>query len=516
MIQPSIVGVLFRKDLTEAVRDSRTLLFVLAVPIISVLAMSALGGWMVRRFVESTALARVTVVATPEARAAYEQLAHEAFLGTRFGQALSTANHPFLRLALPAPIGGLLTPTETVERLFNDPAAYAEWARSLATLNNPVTGFNDTLASSAEGQLDVEGRRLAADLANELNTVVLQGIGLIDWRTPDEIVPSEEVDVPDDLHHHPFGVRIATALHQRIAAAWLDVEGDASRLRQRPWSALDVRIHHDVSRPDSMEAARRMREVMRAAEERIVTQRLRSVRQNQALLTAVRVESSQSFATPERAGRAVLAGLIPYFILLFAYIGGVFPAIDLGAGEKERNTLETLLLAPISRLEIALGKFLVVLTTSWVAALIGLVCMALAMNHLIPEAVRSAVRLQLSTREFAAMALLAIPTSCIFAGVFLGVTVFARSFKEAQNYLSPVGIVLTLPPLYAMMPWAELTPANAAIPLVGSSLLLREVVLGNWDWSAALACFGGSAALAALCLVFCVWQFHREEVLLRS
>jgi sodium transport system permease protein len=112
--------------------------------------------------------------------------------------------------------------------------------------------------------------------------------------------------------------------------------------------------------------------------------------------------------------------------------------------------------------------------------------------------------------------LLALPVGCTFSGLFLGIALFARSFKEAQNYLSPLGIVLTLPPAYALLPWAELNSTTAMIPLVNISLIARDFMLGGFSVGYYLLALLSSLLLAAAALSFCVWQFHRESVLFRS
>jgi sodium transport system permease protein len=72
----------------------------------------------------------------------------------------------------------------------------------------------------------------------------------------------------------------------------------------------------------------------------------------------------QNVAPPEKVGGNLIGGLIPYIIIILCFTGAMYPAIDLTAGEKERGTMETLLCSPVHRVNIVLGKFLMVMTAS--------------------------------------------------------------------------------------------------------------------------------------------------------
>src|SRR3954467_9936143 len=86
----------------------------------------------------------------------------------------------------------------------------------------------------------------------------------------------------------------------------------------------------------------------------------------------------ENVAPPEKVGGNLFGGIVPYFIIILCFTGAMYPAIDLTAGEKERGTLETLLCSPASRLEIVLGKFLVVLLGSLSAMAMSLSSMVVS------------------------------------------------------------------------------------------------------------------------------------------
>ena len=228
------------------------------------------------------------------------------------------------------------------------------------------------------------------------------------------------------------------------------------------------------------------------------------------------MQSDTDIATRSEVAANLIGGFLPYMLIAFDFLGGIYPAIDLGAGEKERNTLETLLLSPRSRLEIALGKFLVILTTALVAALLGLASIAVSIKLILPPAAEEVFQFQIGLLPGILAALLAVPPSAAFAGMFLAISIYARSFKEAQNYLAPLQFLFILPALAPMIPGIEMSYKLAAIPLVNVSMLAKDLLKGDVHFGYYAVTMLSCGLFAAICILFAVWQFSREKVLFRS
>ncbi|MBI1292018.1 ABC transporter permease subunit [bacterium] len=508
------VLTIYRKDLLETLRDRRTLLFVLAVPALSICLISLGASRLVGAFVKEVAMRDIVVVATPETRAAYEELAHRAFLETKVGKTLERLANPILGAILPSPIQGLKLPDD-MGAVVSQPAAYAEWARGLASQMRERAGEAVSRPSRANIAVPESFRGAGEDFF--IQTV--RGIGMVKWMTPAEVEVDERITSDSlslALKELPDAKRIQSALDNRRIDVWMSIQMPKGPIDAKPWKTAQVSLYYDATQPTAQEAASRLRRTLDAASTAIVAERLRSLRQPSHLADPINVDVPAALSNPKNAMRSMIGGMVPYFIILFAYIGAMFPAIDLGAGEKERNTLETLLLAPVGRLEIALGKFLVVVTTSMTSALVGVCTAALMAAAILPPEVREMTSLKPSLEGLLAVVALAFPLACTFAGVFLGTALFARSFKEAQNYLSPLGVVLTLPPAYALLPWSELNGRTALIPMVNTALIARDYLVGNFHAGYYFMAMGSSLTVAAAALAFCTWQFHRESVLFRS
>jgi sodium transport system permease protein len=212
--------------------------------------------------------------------------------------------------------------------------------------------------------------------------------------------------------------------------------------------------------------------------------------------------------------RDVLVKFLPFLLVMWTMAGALHPAIDLTAGEKERGTMETLLICPAGRTEIVAGKFLAVWIFSYAGALWNLAWMAggmLLIGFLFPAI------LSLSGLFWAA--LLAIPLAALFSSLALGLGAFARSTKEGQYYLLPL-MMLTLPlSMYALMPGLKLTPLLAAVPVSGLSLILQNLLAVSGEPVSALSwvlCVGSLVGCVVLALSWASWQFRRESVLFRG
>jgi sodium transport system permease protein len=151
-------------------------------------------------------------------------------------------------------------------------------------------------------------------------------------------------------------------------------------------------------------------------------------------------------------GGAVLGGLVPYFVILLCLTGAMYPAMDLTAGEKERGTIETILCSPVSRTHLVLGKFLMVLTASIATAVLSITSMAVSFGvgkkmllGVAHGAADAAMQITMTGKAIVSIFFVVLPLAVFFSAALLAISLFAKSFKEAQSYLSPLMIVVVLP-----------------------------------------------------------------------
>lgn len=236
-----------------------------------------------------------------------------------------------------------------------------------------------------------------------------------------------------------------------------------------------------------------------------------------AIIKPVAVQKVDTADKRENIGEK-FGAVIAYILVPLCLLGASYPAIDMGAGEKERGTLETLLICPISRVSIVLGKFLTVLTTGLVGALItvgsfgiwGAIIGSFAGMAVVQEAMSA-----IAITELVLIFSLLLPISAVFAALLLAISIYARTFKEAQNYISPLSILIFLPLVAAMMPGVELNAKTALVPIMNVALAIKELIKGTADYMLLGLIFASTLLLAAVAIGFCVRWFQQEKVLFR-
>ena len=213
-----------------------------------------------------------------------------------------------------------------------------------------------------------------------------------------------------------------------------------------------------------------------------------------------------------------LGMMLPYLIIIMCFMGAMYPAIDLTAGEKERGTLETLLVSPAARIEFVIGKYMVVVFTGLVAALLSLGSLVFSMKYMVDQLVAQVgtmLSMEFEPSTVVLVILIVLPLVGIFAGVLLSVSIFARSFKEAQSYVTALNMAVILPAFVSILPGVELDYTLAMIPVVNASLIMKEAISGSIMWEYVIVALLSNSILAALSLVFCKKWFERESVIFR-
>jgi sodium transport system permease protein len=112
--------------------------------------------------------------------------------------------------------------------------------------------------------------------------------------------------------------------------------------------------------------------------------------------------------------------------------------------------------------------------------------------------------------------LMALPLAVLFSAGLITISLFAKSYKEAQSYVSPLMILVIVPAVASMLPGIELTAKLALIPILNVSLLCKELVSGTYHWNFIALIFLSTCVYAAAALFVAVKMFQREDVLFRS
>ncbi len=292
----------------------------------------------------------------------------------------------------------------------------------------------------------------------------------------------------------------------------LDLEARLDELRP-----AEITVLVDLSRDRGGEMRDRVESFLDRWRSGLVDGRLRSRDLPGAFARPFTVEID-NVAGARKMGGSLLGRILPFFLVVMMMTGAFYPAIDVTAGERERGTLETLLVVPAGRFNLVLGKFLTVFLASVVTTLANLASLAFTLFFLIGSAnlggsMASGIASLVDWRAFLLIFVIMIPMALFFSALAMLVASFARSFKEAQNYLSPLVIACMAPAYLAFLPGIEINTTLALVPVANVVLLSRELFLGNIVWSYIVLTLATMTALALLLLLRTVTLFGGEGML---
>ncbi|WP_135257232.1 ABC transporter permease [Thermus caldilimi] len=246
----------------------------------------------------------------------------------------------------------------------------------------------------------------------------------------------------------------------------------------------------------------------------------------QEVLHPFQVEVVDASPEREKAG-GVLGFLLPFFLVVFVLSGGQVVAVDATAGEKEKGTLEALLMAPVPLLHLALGKTLATVAMALLSGVSGLLGIALGGalaarfgGGLLTESSQTLElggRIALDGGSFLALFLSAFLLALFMGAVMVSLGLYARSFKEAQSYMAPLQLLALLPLLFLQFRgFFELEAWHHLVPLFNVALLMDALLKGSATPLQAGLTWGSTLVYAGLALLYAVRVFAREEVVFRN
>jgi sodium transport system permease protein len=214
-----------------------------------------------------------------------------------------------------------------------------------------------------------------------------------------------------------------------------------------------------------------------------------------------------------------LLSMLPYFIVIWAFYGGLGMAGDLVAGEKEKMTLETLLIAPVERRDLALGKFLALASICFISSVSALLGFVLAGVSGLPQfRVVFPDGLGIGVTDIALILLALLPTIGFFAGLLLAVSTYAKNSREAQSYMALISFVVILPAIFGQFIGFTDIGSNLAVrfvPVLNTSMAVREALQGKPHMLGLTITVLQGLVLAAISVWLVLRMFRREQVLTR-
>lgn len=236
------------------------------------------------------------------------------------------------------------------------------------------------------------------------------------------------------------------------------------------------------------------------------------------LLNPIHYEGEDLSSTEESVGN-MIGSIIPFFIVTMILLGALYPSIDVTAGEKERGTLETLLTLPITNFEMIMSKFLAVSCIACASAILNVFSMGGAMAFLVSSSMSLAedINLEIHYETFIPGILFTLVVMVFFAllvtAVCMCTCVFAKNFKEANNYVTPVMLIFMFGSYAAMIPDLELTAQTAAIPIVNVALLVEGLFQFQYNYGLFAIVLFSNVAYSLLAILILGKIYNSEAVL---
>lgn len=299
----------------------------------------------------------------------------------------------------------------------------------------------------------------------------------------------------------------------------LDFEnGFAQKLEQgEPFRII---LQYDESKTKSQASVDIVTEAINKFGAEIVAERIAALGLNGDILKPVVIDRN-NVSENKQGSNMMLLMLLPMMIGLLVSIGGIPAATDLVAGEKERNTFEPLLTTMPDRGSILIGKYLTVTLFSFVSVVA--IVAGIAIGYLInPNTLTMGMDSQISGFELPPLAvvlvlIITVALGMTFSGIQIALSAYARSYKEAQTYMSFLTIAAMIPGYATMfLQPGDIQAYMFAVPILNTIAAFKMILGGVVNYANLLLAIVTSVIFVAITLCLAASLFKKEKVLFRS
>jgi sodium transport system permease protein len=355
---------------------------------------------------------------------------------------------------------------------------------------------------------------MAIGLAALATPLVLIVISQVSTRTATQAYTvgySGDIPTGLDLLFETTGLRLHEAADPEAAAkAQFDL-GLA-------FQASGIDEYYDPARQSAQIADTRVQTVLGQYNAAKAAAALRLKGVDPGILTPLPVTVHPLSSPTRAAGNAFLSFFLPYILITMVLTGGLSAALDSSAGERERKTMESLLLTPTRRSRILLGKILAVSTISLVAAVAAIGSMLIALSQIRLLGGGGSEHIGLSPVAAGVMIWLAVLLAGCFSSLTIALGTLAKNFRQGQAYATPLYFITIFPAsIILFIPDFNPKLAYYVIPIFNAVLVLRDAIVHSAvAWPALLVTSASLVATGGICWFAALRLFTRETLLVRS
>lgn len=312
-----------------------------------------------------------------------------------------------------------------------------------------------------------------------------------------------------------LGARLSFRGASKEEEAVIKEETDAWLYFSKEEQSIQIQLDYTSTSQKSDYTESIMKELVDKYRNALLTKNLEKEGLTEDFLHPVTYEAVDSATLSESMGMN-MGGSIGMIIIIMILMGAFYPAVDVTAGEKERGTLETLLTLPVTNFQMIMSKFISVSIISCITAVISLLALGGSILFIM-LALPGDELVQIPVGAFVncipVMLLVMVTTALLLTALSMCFCVFAKSTKEANNYMTPVMLVVMLATMIGMFPTVELDYKTALIPIVNVSLLIKQVLAQAMDLSLALITILVNCAYSVLIIWILARMYDSEDIM---
>ena len=284
------------------------------------------------------------------------------------------------------------------------------------------------------------------------------------------------------------------------------------------FKAGEIDEYYDPSRQSAQIADVRLQTVLGQYDAAQAAAALRNRGIDPGILTPLRLVSHPLSSPVKAASNAFLSFFLPYILITMILTGGFSAAIDSTAGERERKTLESLLLTPAPRSRVLIGKITAVTSISLVAAVAAIGSMFVALSRISLPGPSESSHISLNPVAVPIMVWVALLIAISFSSLTLALGTLAKSFRQGQAYVTPLYFITIFPAsIILFVPDFNPSLAYYLIPILNAVLVLRDAIVHNAvDWPNLTVTTISLVGTGALSWFAALRLFTREALLTRS
>lgn len=279
----------------------------------------------------------------------------------------------------------------------------------------------------------------------------------------------------------------------------------------------EIVIYYDGADKESQSAMERITEIVSEYSDSLVKKRISEYGLSTKILEPIIIEK-QNIAGAERMGGFTLGMIIPYFLILMSITGVMYLASNTTAGEKERRTIETLLVTNVKRGEIVIGKILSVFSISLLATISGLVGLLATFyaGFTVLAGGEEMVSVAIPWFSCLLMLIVMLPLIGFFSSLVIAIGSASRSMNEAGNYTSYILFLIIILPAFSIMRLTTPVESLFFVPVLNTALLQQQILIGEFSSLSLIITLTSTIIYASIVFFIAKVSFEKERILFRS